>query len=379
MTNEIVLDLDPAKDNPRNSEGAFAQLSDGRLIFAYSRFCGGSTDHSQADIVARFSNDGGCTWTTEDAVIVKNESKQNVMSVSLLPMRDGTLGLFHARKNDLHDNRVWLRRSADDGRTWSEPSLVVQAPGYFVLNNDRAVRLTSGRIVAPVAYHRAKRDTHGEMNYAAFDSRGIILYYLSDDDGATWRESADWWAMPLSEGGGLQEPGVVELKDGRLWSWCRTTLGQQWSLWSNDGGETWSQPIPSKIMSPCSPASVKRIPSTQDLLMVWNDHDRIADRELWTSDDAQPEIPPLAPQAGSAGRTPLVSGISQDEGKTWVHRRCLESSPQHGFCYTAIFFLDDAVLLAYCAGGLETKGLLNRLRIRRVSIDWLYAATAPER
>ena len=46
MTNEIVLDLDPGNDNPRNSEGAFARLSDGRLIFAYSRFCGGSTDHS---------------------------------------------------------------------------------------------------------------------------------------------------------------------------------------------------------------------------------------------------------------------------------------------------------------------------------------------
>jgi len=129
-------------------------------------------------------------------------------------------------------------------------------------------------------------------------------------------------------------------------------------------------PTPSMIMSPCSPASGKRIPSTGELLMIWNDHERTAP---WSEDKTWKSLPPLNPQPGSSGRTPLVSAISKDEGRTWIHRRCLEESPNHGFCYTAIHFIDDAVLLAYCAGGQETGILLNRLRMRRISLDWFYA------
>jgi predicted neuraminidase len=363
VKNEIVLQLDPSKTNCRNSEGAFARLSDGRLIFAYSRFLKGhGTDEDPADIAARFSDDDGRTWTNKDQIIIPNEGNQNVMSVSFLTMQDGSLGIFYVKKNGFHDCRTYLRRSSDDGKSWSKPTLVVQAPGYFVLNNDRVIRLKTGRIVVPVAYHRLR----DELNkISSFDGRGIIMFYLSDDDGKTWHESADWFTAPSA----LQEPGVVELKDGRIWSWCRTGWGQQWSQWSCDGGECWTQPSPSTIMSPCSPASVKRIPSTGDLLMVWNDHDR---HYPWASEDCKP-LPPLNTQPGSGGRTPLVSAISQDEGRTWIHRRCLEKSPNHGFCYTGIYFTEDAVLLAYCAGSLDTGILLDTLRIRRAPIDWFYA------
>ena len=165
---------------------------------------------------------------------------------------------------------------------------------------------------------------------------------------------------------------MVELKDGRLWSWCRTDMGQQWSLWSPDRGEHWSQPVPTRIMSPCSPASVKRIPETGDLLMIWNDHDRLPHAAA-SGERGGSGIPPLAPGPASAGRTPLVSAISRDEGTTWGYRRCIEDSSKHGFCYTAIYFVDDAVLLAYCAGGAETKGVLNRLRLRRIELEWFYA------
>ena len=51
----------------------------------------------------------------------------------------------------------------------------------------------------------------------------------------------------------------------------------------------------------------------------------------------------------------------------------LEKSPTHGYCYTAIHFTDDAVLLAYCAGGASTKMVLDRLRVRRISLDELRA------
>ena len=378
MVNEIVLQLDPSPGNDRNSEGAFADLADGRIIFAYTRFYGGSQDHAEAEIAARFSDDQGRTWTEKDAIILSNEDNHNVMSVSFLPMADGDLGLFYLCKKDCRDCRPHLRRSRDGGQTWSEPTPAVDAPGYFVLNNDRAVRLSSGRIVLPLAYHRLKRTPKNSADYATMDERGIIFYYLSDDDGQTWREAVDWHTVSCAV---LQEPGVVELKNGRLWSWCRSQSGQQWSLWSDDGGEHWTVPVPSTIMSPCSPASVKRIPETGDLLMIWNDHFRSAGWDAVEAPSAGADgyppvagdtMPPLDPQPGSAGRTPLAAAISTDEGLTWTHRKCLEDAGDHGFCYTAIHFVGDAVLLAYCAGGLETNGLLNRLRLRRISLDSLY-------
>ena len=41
-SNEILLP--PSNKNPRNSEGSFLQLKDGRIAFAYSRYIGDSFD-----------------------------------------------------------------------------------------------------------------------------------------------------------------------------------------------------------------------------------------------------------------------------------------------------------------------------------------------
>ena len=53
----IVLELPPGSDNPRNSEGTFATLRDGRVMFAYTRFStgirDGIPDSGAAEIVAR--------------------------------------------------------------------------------------------------------------------------------------------------------------------------------------------------------------------------------------------------------------------------------------------------------------------------------------
>lgn len=54
----------------------------------------------------------------------------------------------------------------------------------------------------------------------------------------------------------------------------------------------------------------------------------------------------------------LAAAISKDGGKTWLPSKLLENQPDHGYCYTAIAFDGDRVLLGYCAHasryGLET-------------------------
>jgi len=49
--------------NPRNSERDFIQLKDGRIMFIYSYFTDGDNDHSEGQLAARFSHDGGKSWT----------------------------------------------------------------------------------------------------------------------------------------------------------------------------------------------------------------------------------------------------------------------------------------------------------------------------
>ena len=80
----------------------------------------------------------------------------------------------------------------------------------------------------------------------------------------------------------------------------------------------------------------------------------------------------------SWGRTPLVTAISSDEGKTWKHKKLLESAPNMGYCYIAIHFADGAALLAYGHGGGGVDGVLQNQRMRRITLDWLYSEELPQ-
>ena len=159
--------------------------------------------------------------------------------------------------------------------------------------------------------------------------------------------------MPARTRTGLQEPGVVEVADGRLFGWMRTDQGAQFGCYSADGGQNWPLPEKTALQSPESPASIKRLPGSAELLAVFNDHS--------------------GQFSFSKGkRTPLVAALSSDNGQSWHKRKLLEQAPNGSYCYTAIHFTDDAVLLAYCAGDSKIGGL-NRLRLRRVSLQWLKA------
>lgn len=337
--------LPPGPGNPRNSEGAFIRLKDGRILFIYTHFTGGGADNAAAHLASRVSHDGGLTWSKEDTLVVPNEGKQNVMSVSLLRLASGEIALFYLRKNGWDDCRPYMRVSTDEAKTWSEPSLCIAQGGYYVLNNDRVVQLRTGRLVMPVSKHN---EPGGK-----YSSHGIISCFLSDDNGKTWRQSASKLTGETEKGRViLQEPGVVELRDGRLLMFIRTDAGCQFRSFSADGGNTWSPAEPSNIISPLSPASIKRIPKTGDLLLVWNNHEGI---------DA----------ARRGKRTPFNVAISRNDGQTWEKVKTLEDDPGGWYCYTAIEFVGDRVLLGHCAGQQKTGGL-NLTQITIFPVAWLY-------
>ena len=307
----------------------------------YTRFSGGDDhDNAPASLVSRVSSDGGRTWSAQDETVLPAEGGMNVMSVSLERLGDGRLALFYLRKVSLQDCRARMRVSIDEGKTWGEPVDCMPEPGYYVVNNDRVVRTSKGRLIVPAALHvyEGKRI-----------SPGVARCFLSDDDGRSWRASATI-AAPEGSRSGLQEPLVVELKDGRVLMLQRTDRGVQYRSFSRDGGETWSAAEPSELRSPLSPASIERLPSGE-LLLVWNDH---AD----------------APPALRGKRTPLRAAISKDEAATWSPAKTLEDAPDGWYCYTAMEVVGDHVLLAYCAGDPKV-GPLNRTQITRVPLSWL--------
>lgn len=340
----VALELNPGDNNPRNSEGDFITLKDGRILFVYSHYTGGSTsDHAPAYLAGRFSKDGGKTWTQQDQLIVEKEGDMNVMSVSLLRLKNGKIALFYLKKNSEQDCIPQMRISADEAKTWSKPTpCITDREGYFVLNNSRVIQLKNGRLLMAVAQHKSPG--------GKWQGNGTLYSYYSDDNGATWKSSE---AVPKPADLVTQEPGLIELKNGTILMFIRASGGFQQFSYSRDKGQTWSHVEQSTLKSPLSPASIARIPSTGDLLVVWNNNDG--------------SVPAIKDK-----RTPLSVAISKDDGKTWQHVRNIETDPDGWYCYIAIHFTKKEALLGYCAGSQKKVTHLSTTRINRLNLAALY-------
>lgn len=350
----------PEKKNPRNSEGAFLTLPDHQILFVYSRFKGNSMmDAAPADVCLTVSRDGGRTFGEERILLNCEEEKAvNIMSLSLMNMQNGDIGLFYLVRTTYTLLQMYLRRSGDGGKTWGERVLCTPQEGFFVVNNDRVVRLSDGRILIPAASHRTGWQ-HGEQsgeNY--FDGRSEAVFFYSDDDGKTWNIADGKCCMPNTPHchSGLQEPGVLELSPNVLWGWARTDLGRQYEMFSVDNGNTWTGSQPSRFTSPNSPLSMKR-DAKGDIYAVWNPIPEYNGREKQSF--------------FTGGRTPLVIAVSKDQGRNFTECTAFETEKERGYCYCAMHFTEEALLLAYCAGGKEDGSCLARTKIRRIPLTEL--------
>jgi sialidase-1 len=314
--------------NSRNSESDIIQLKDGRLLLAWTEFyAGNGNDDGAARIVGRISADRGDTWG-DKYTLVENDGKCNVMEVNFLRLKSGNIALFYLQKNVevsagvTGDCRVMLRQSKDEGKTFGAAVQLTGEKRYIETASGRGLMLKSGRILLEC------------------EDLTSTFCLISDDDGATWHEGQK--VKPAA--GSCYEPAAVELRDGRVLLFMRTGLGGQFQAISSDGGETWSEATLSMLRGSSAPISIERIPTTGDLLAVWNhdvDHPR--------------------------GRGVLTAAISQDEGQTWTHFRDLEKSTDDGFTYPSVTLVGDRALVTYFdyAGGVS-------LFLKVVPVAWFY-------
>lgn len=344
------LVLAPSPANPRNSEGDFINLKDGRILFVYSRFTGGAHDVPGSYLASRVSSDGGKSWSGRDETVIDAtvHGVPIIDSVSLLRLKDNRIALFYLVKKSDVDSQMVMRTSSDETRTWSKATACTSGPGYFLVTNSRVVQLKNGRIIFPAARHEVPQSPEG------FD-RGVITCFYSDDNGASWHAGKGNLEAMANSHSGLKDPVIVELKDGRLMMLMCIHLHPLFQSFSADAGDTWSTPQATDLATPVSTASIKRIPSTGDLLLVWNDHAH--------SDPALKNK-----------RTPLTVAISKDDGKTWENRKTLYSDSDGTYCYAAIDFVGDRVLLGHCAGQHRGAAGLARTVITMFDVNWLYSS-----
>jgi sialidase-1 len=330
--------------NPRYSEGDITVLNDGRYLYATTEFMNDASDFAKARLVSRISADGGLTWG-EQTVLQENVGGFNVMSLTFQALNDTEVGLFYLVKNTTSELNVYLRRSADDGLSFGEATPVTSLPGYHVMNNDRVIRLKSGRLLAPTA---SSADVEKENHF-------VCRAWISDDAGVTWRAGSG--TVDYAQRGAM-EPEVLEMNDGRVLMIIRTQLGHIAAAWSEDGGETWSAASDWGVRAPEAPSTLRRIPSTGDLMLVWNDT--------------------YVEGEGHGGkRSPLTLAISKDEGKTWEHKKNIETGAgapgapfMSGFSYISATLDGGRVLLTYYVAEEGSDKISSRFR--SIPIAWLY-------
>lgn len=351
----VICDIAPSEKNPRNSEGDFAVLKDGSILFAYSRYHGGSAeDEAPCDIAGMISRDGGNSFEhlPEMLVTAEQHNTENIMSVSFCRLDDGTLCLFYLAKFGA-SSAYFMRRAVGDETKFGEAETCIELSKdiYYVINNCRICKLPDGRLLVPAARHRITKNNGGRGG----EYFGTCQIYGCDKDGRNWHTVSDVIEMPNpghSETG-LQEPAVSILPDGRFYGYFRTDRCFQFESFSEDEGRTWTTPVPSSFTSPESPMLISKNPYTGIYYAVWNPVPNYNGRykeEVWCH----------------AGRFPFVMAQSEN-GIDFSEFVSIEDVPEHGYCYPAIYFLsENEMLMSYCCGGKDDGKCLSRTRIRKI-------------
>ncbi len=302
---------------PGAHEG-IVELRDGRWMMVWS------------GLNVSYSNDSGRTWSASGPLQTGGESIVGTGAPTcLIRLQSGKLGLLYGRPSGtaggtLSGYTLCFRTSDDEGESWSEEN-AINLPGETASNyHDTLFQLRSGRLVLPTRFcppctfpelkdagaygtFQGKRfKTEGHAHSPEIDTSQV---HYSDDEGATWKRGPQDIVIWHQDGfGGMwpcDEPGAVQLRDGRLLMMFRTTLGRLYQSFSDDEGITWSLPQPTALASSYSPCRIRVIPTTGDLLCVWN---QVGVDEI----------------RRGFRRSRLSLAISTDDGDSWRHFKTLE-------------------------------------------------------
>lgn len=197
--------------------------------------------------------------------------------------------LFYKRGARISQWETMVRRSSDDGETWSAPSELVRGDrgGRGPVKNPPLL-LGDGTWLAPGSVER----WDGCIRWDGFVD-------VSVDGGSTWSMSGIPLDRSALRGAGVIQPALWQ--DGSdVIALLRSTEGWAYRSISADGGGTWSPAAPTPLPNNNSALTVVALPDGR-AACVHN------------------------PVSGDWGaRCPLSVSVSEDAGRTWVERLVVE-------------------------------------------------------
>ena len=271
------------------------------LAFAEARraYC---ADSQEIDLVLRRSEDDGRTWSAAQTVLSGTDSDPNAVATRgnpapIVDYETGRIVLLTTMDPGTTSSprTPYVQFSKDDGKTWSK------AKNIGAQIDDPA---WGWYATGPVHGIQLTRGTHaGRLvagtNYGngAGQNAGQLVY--SDDHGETWQKGA----TDLRSDAAPQEISVVEKVDGGIYAGARNNAGgagaSRMFAVSNDGGQTYAAPYATIVglTTPTVQGSLQRL--------------RAVDRG-----DKYNRILFAAP-ADPERRRYMTIRSSFDEGKTW--------------------------------------------------------------
>ncbi len=255
--------------------------------------------------------DEGQTWSEPRPLFTDQESIKVSNERALFRTRDGVIIAAYMNlaerhwtwSDDLGDAPgarlpTYAMRSLDDGKTWQDIQKLHDDWSGAVRD---MIQTEDGRVIFTAMKMRHDPGRHS------------VLTYSSTNDGQTWKASNLIDLGGAGHHGGVTEPTLTQLRDGRLWMLIRTNWGEFWSAYSSDGGQFWRVIQPSGIPASSAPGLLKRLDSGR-LLLTWNRPfpDGKSEWPLRGGDNLWSATPV------SNHREELSLALSDDDGQTWT-------------------------------------------------------------
>jgi BNR repeat-like domain len=272
------------------------------------------------DIYVRRSPDAGATWESEVLISPPAAAQDDVRFHSPRLLGDGN-GRFWLLWIDAPAGRATLRlrRSEDDGRTWSPPQDLSGA-GRAIYGH--SLHRAGNRLLLTWQDQRpAPGLPHGQSSSPNHPAR--VYASASSDGGATWTSPVQVDSLPAGSPVSATEPSSALTPSGEAWlAWHDTRNGRHdvFVARSPDGGATWGAPLRLDADAPGTAESrMPRLAVSPDgtkVAVVWEDdrrgreaiYGRFLSAGQW-SDETRlgPVLPPKKAAAG-----PHVEAVGKD-------------------------------------------------------------------
>ena len=315
------------------------------------RFDGG--DHDTIDILMRRSTDDGKTWSEPVCVADHADFPEPTMN-NFVAIPDEATGLMHALFCNLY-RRAFHMTSRDDGLTWRDPvEITATFEGFrecydwklLAIGPGHGIQHSSGRLLASIWISPG---THFHL-----PNRAGAIY--SDDHGETWQAGG---LPPVPTDECTNEGVLVELRDGRVMLNMRrnSPRNRRFVSRSPDGRGPWS---------PCEETGDLFDPICFASLTRYD-----ANTLLFANPDAQTrEMPGVWNLA--CDRRNLTVRASFDDGETWPVARVLESGPS---AYSDMAVLKDKTICCLYEDGMGGQMAdPARLTLARFNLEWLMSS-----